>query len=59
VCLELVLITMGKQLGFNVYTADPSKTCGTTRPEDLADLSKKKLKVHTGRDFRESLGRWA
>jgi len=54
-CLELMLITMGKQLGFSVYTADPSRTCGTTRLGDLADLSRKDLEEHAGKGLGEPL----
>ena len=43
-CAELMLLRIGRQLGFKTYTADPSETCGNTRLGDLADMSRNDLR---------------
>ena len=54
-CAELTLLRMGRQLGFKVYTADPSKICGNVRLGDLASMSRADLKEHAGPKVLESL----
>jgi len=56
-CVEFMLLSIGRQLGFNVYTADPSRTCGNTRLGDLANLSKDALGNIVGPKILEPLSR--
>ena len=56
-CTELMLLSIGKQLGFNVYTADPSKTCGNVRLGNLTDLSRNDLSRYVGPEILTSLSR--
>ena len=56
-CVELMLLGMGKHLGFNVYTADPSRMCGDVRLGDLANMSKDDLSRYAGLELLEPLGR--
>ncbi len=56
-CAELMLLKIGKQLGFNVYTADPSKTCGSTKLRDLTDISKDDLSRYVGPEILAPLSR--
>lgn len=56
-CAELMLLSIGKQLGFKVYTADPSRTCGNIRLGDLADLSKGDLGKYVGPEILDPLSR--
>ena len=56
-CAELMLLRMGRQLGFEVYTADPSETCSNVRLGDLASMSRADLREHAGPRVLESLTR--
>ena len=56
-CVEFMLLSMGKQLGFNVYTADPSKVCGNMRLGDLADMSRDYLSKYVGPELLKPLSR--
>jgi len=56
-CAELTLLSIGRQLGFEVYTADPSKICGNVRLGDLASMSRADLREHAGPKVLESLTR--
>ena len=47
-CLECMLLEIGKMLGFKVYTADPSKTCGNVRLGDLTNMSREDLGKFVG-----------
>jgi len=56
-CVEFMLLRIGKQLGFNVYTADPSKVCGNIRLGDLADVSRDYLSKYVGPELLKPLSR--
>jgi len=47
-CAELMLLSIGRQLGFKVYTADPSKSCGDTSLGSLASMSRDDLSKYVG-----------
>ena len=42
-CIELMLLELGRSLGFKTYTADPSKRCGDVELRTLADLPQENL----------------
>ncbi|MCC6018877.1 MAG: EVE domain-containing protein [Candidatus Verstraetearchaeota archaeon] len=52
-CVELMLLRIGKQLGFHTYTADPSRTCDNISLKELADMDKDYLKRYAGDQFLE------
>lgn len=54
-CAELMLLSIGRQLEFKAYTADPSRTCGNTRLGDLADMSGDYLGKYVGPRLLNSL----
>jgi len=54
-CAELMLLSVGRQLGFKVYTADPSRTCGNVRLGDLASVGRDYLSNYAGSGVLESL----
>ena len=56
-CAELMLLKIGKMLGFNVYTADPGKMCGNCRLGDSADTSKDDLSKYVGSEILKDLSR--
>lgn len=56
-CVELMLLSMGKHLGFNVYTADPSRVCGNVRLSDLVDMRRDYLSKYAGPELLEPLSR--
>ena len=56
-CVKLMLLSMDKQLGFSVYTADPSKTCGNVGLSDLANMDKNALSRYAGLEVLEPLSR--
>jgi len=56
-CAELMLLRIGRQLGFKTYTADPSRTCGNTRLGDLANMSRDYLSKYVGPRLLSSLSR--
>ena len=56
-CAELMLLSIGRQLGFKTYTADPSRTCGNTRLGDLANMSRDYLSKYVGPKLLNSLSR--
>ena len=47
-CIELILLEIGRKLGFKVYTADPSKTCNNIRLGDLVNMDKNELREYAG-----------
>jgi hypothetical protein len=56
-CVELMLLRIGKQLGFHTYTADPSRTCDNISLKELADMDRDYLKRYAGDQFLDSLSR--
>jgi len=56
-CAELMLLSIGRQLGFKTYTADTSRTCGNTRLGNLADVSGDYLGKYVGPRLLNSLSR--
>lgn len=56
-CAELMLLVMGRQLGFKVYTADPSRSCGNTKLGGLASMSKDDLSKYVGPKVLEPLSK--
>ncbi len=56
-CAELMLLSIGKQLGFRVYTADPSKSCGGNNLGSLADMNKDDLSKYVGPKVLDPLSR--
>ena len=56
-CVELMLLRIGKQLGFHIYTADPSRTCDGISLKELADMDRDYLKRYAGDQFLDSLSR--
>lgn len=56
-CVEFMLLSIGRRLRFNVYTADPSKICENTRLGDLANMSKEYLGNIVGSEILTYLGR--
>lgn len=56
-CAELMLLKIGRQLGFNVYSADPSKSCSSTKLGDLTDMSRDDLSRFVGPEILDSLSR--
>ncbi len=56
-CAELMLLRIGNQLGFRVYTADRLEVCGDARLGDLASLSREELGKYVGTNVLDSLSR--
>jgi len=56
-CVELMLLRIGRQLGFKAYTADPSRTCGNTSLDKLADMSRDDLGKYVGPKLLDPLSR--
>jgi len=56
-CVELMLLSIGRQLGFKTYTADSTKTCGSTRLSDLADMRRDDLGKYVGPKLLDPLSR--
>jgi hypothetical protein len=56
-CAEMMLLRMGKELGFHSYTADLSQKCGDTSLKELADMSKDDLKKYVGEQILDPLSR--
>ena len=54
-CAELMLLSIGRQLGFKAYTADPSRTCGNTRLGDLTNMGRDYLGKYVGPRLLNSL----
>ena len=56
-CAELMLLCIGRQLGFKAYTADPSRTCGNKRLGDLANMGRDYLGKYVGPEVLDPLSR--
>jgi len=56
-CVELILLEIGKKLGFKVYTANPSKTCGNIRLGSLVDMEREDLGKYAGPEILGPLSR--
>jgi len=56
-CAELMLLCIGRQLGFKTYTADPSRTCGNIRLGDLANMDRDYLGKYVGPKVLDPLSR--
>ena len=56
-CVEFMLISVGRMLGFCVYTADSSKRCNNVRLGDLANMSRVGLIKFAGSTVLDSLSR--
>jgi len=56
-CVELMLLRIGKQLGFHTYTADPSRTCNGVTLRELTDMSRDDLSKYAGDRFLNYLSR--
>ncbi len=56
-CVELMLLKIGRQLGFEVYTADPSKTCSNVRLGEQATITRNDLSRYAGPEVLEPLSR--
>lgn len=56
-CAEYMLLSIGRDLGFKVYTADPSRECGSRRLASLANMSREDLGRFVGPSILESLSR--
>jgi len=54
-CAELMLLRIGRQLGFKTYTADSSKTCSNTELDKLADMRRDDLGKYVGPRLLNSL----
>ena len=54
-CAEMVLLRMGKQLGFQTYTADPSKECNGTSLKEFVDMGRDELRKYAGEQFLKDL----
>jgi len=54
-CVEMILIKMGKQLGFQTYTADPSRECNGKSLKEFVDMSKDELRKYAGEQFLKYL----
>lgn len=57
VCAEFMLMNIGRDLGFRVYTSDPSKECGGKRLGDLINMSREYLSGKVGHEILEPLSR--
>jgi hypothetical protein len=56
-CAEMLLLEIGRLLGFEVYTADSSKECNGIRLEDLASMNKDELSGDIGKEILDPLSR--
>jgi len=56
-CVEFMLLSMGRQLGFKVYTADPSKSCSGISLGGLVSMSKDDLSKYVGPKVLDPLSR--
>jgi hypothetical protein len=54
-CAEMVLLRMGKQLGFQTYTADPSRECNGTSLKEFVDMGRDELRKYAGEQFLKYL----
>jgi len=50
-CVEFLLLNMGRMLGYDTYTSDPSMVCNGVRLGDLATLDKNGLSIRIPRDI--------
>jgi hypothetical protein len=56
-CAEMMLLRIGKELGFHTYTADPSQKCGDTSLKELVDMSRDDLRKYVGERILDPLSR--
>jgi hypothetical protein len=54
-CVEMILLRMGKQLGFQTYTADPSRECNGTSLKEFVDMGRDELRKYAGEQFLKDL----
>jgi len=56
-CVEMMLLQIGKDLGYRTYTADPSKSCTGKLLKELTTMSKEDLKEYAPPAIFEDLCR--
>ena len=54
-CVEMILLKMGKQLGFQTYTADPSRECNGKSLKEFVDMGRDELRKYAGEQFLKDL----
>jgi hypothetical protein len=54
-CAEMILLRMGKQLGYRTYTADPSRECNGTSLKEFVDMGRDELRKYAGEQFLKDL----
>jgi predicted transcriptional regulator len=54
-CVEMMLLRMGKQLGFQTYTADSSRECNGASLKEFVDMGRDELRKYAGEQFLKDL----